>query len=218
MDFVWQMFCLTSCFSSPGESICQAAHGLCHISRMWGNSFPIKFVLSFVLFMYTAGATLMKTASLNLYCSEKPEPCGSQLQAQLQQWRLENEKAAFESVGFNVKGYHCCEGQSHTQWFCKCLNNLSPSLTPCMFCLSSFLLALQRRTSHAGSADTREAAFCLVWAPVWFTSLVLYPAGGAPAAGSGHPQHHSSTHVGRVHVMPGKCVPPTPAGLVCWAR
>lgn len=57
----------------------------------------------------------MKLTSLHLYCSEKPQPCGSQLQAQLQQRRLENEEATTESVGFNVKGLCCRAGQSQTQ-------------------------------------------------------------------------------------------------------
>lgn len=55
-------------------------------------------------------AAFMKITSLYLYYSEKPQPCGSQLQAQLQQRRLENEEATIEPVGFNVKGSCCHAG------------------------------------------------------------------------------------------------------------
>lgn len=65
--------------------------------------------------MNTAVVAFIKTTYLHLFYSEKPQLCGSQLQAQLQQRRLENEEAAAESVGFDVKGFCCRAGQSQTQ-------------------------------------------------------------------------------------------------------
>lgn len=65
--------------------------------------------------MNIAVAAFMKLTSPYLYYSEKPQPFGSQLQAQLQQRGLENEEATIESVGFIVQGLRCHAGQSQTQ-------------------------------------------------------------------------------------------------------